>query len=109
MLPEFYHKCFSKLLTSRQYTTLQIVIFLLQSYKTVQIEKLSALFTNTNIVSKPSSSSSKVSSPKKFKSKIPLVSGDEKVAKNKSISSESGLCKLWIELNGKNEIYLWQV
>ncbi|MGB3691607.1 MAG: hypothetical protein WA896_01745 [Spirulinaceae cyanobacterium] len=43
MLPEFYHKCFSKLLTARQYTTLQIVIFLLQSYRTVQIEKLSAL------------------------------------------------------------------
>ncbi|BAU65339.1 putative transposase [Stanieria sp. NIES-3757] len=43
MLPKFYHKCFSKLLTSRQYTTLQIIIFLLQSYRTIQIEKLAAL------------------------------------------------------------------
>ena len=43
MLPELYHKCFSKLLTSRQYTTLQIIIFLLQSYRTIQIEKLAAL------------------------------------------------------------------
>ena len=43
MLPEFSHKCFSKLLSPRQYTTLQIIIFLLQSYKTVQIEKLAAL------------------------------------------------------------------
>ncbi len=43
MLPEFYHKCFSKLLTPRQYTTLQLIIFLLQSQKTIQIEKLAAL------------------------------------------------------------------
>ncbi len=43
MLPEFYHKCLSKLLTPRQYTTLQIIIILLQSHKTIQIEKLAAL------------------------------------------------------------------
>lgn len=43
MLPEFYHKCFSKRLKASQYTTLQIIIFLLQSYRTIQIEKLSAL------------------------------------------------------------------
>ncbi len=43
MLPEFYHKCLSKLLTPRQYTTLQLIIFLLQSQKTIQIEKLAAL------------------------------------------------------------------
>ncbi len=43
MLPEFYHKCLTKLLTPRQYTTLQLIIFLLQSYKTIQIEKLAAL------------------------------------------------------------------
>ncbi len=43
MLPEFYHKCLAKLLTPRQYTTLQLIIFLLQSHKTIQIEKLAAL------------------------------------------------------------------
>ena len=43
MLPEFYHKCFAKLLTPREYTTLQLIIFLLQSHKTIQIEKLAAL------------------------------------------------------------------
>lgn len=43
MLPEFYHKCLSRLLTPRQYTTLQILVFLLQSYKTIQLEKLAAL------------------------------------------------------------------
>ncbi|MGK7897584.1 MAG: IS4 family transposase, partial [Xenococcus sp. (in: cyanobacteria)] len=43
MLPEFYHKYLSKLLTPRQYTTLQIIIILLQSHKTIQIEKLAAL------------------------------------------------------------------
>ncbi len=43
MLPEFYHKCLTKLLTLRQYTTLQIIILLLQSQKTIQIEKLAAV------------------------------------------------------------------
>ena len=43
MLPEFYHKCLEKLLTSRQYATLRILILLLQNYRTIQIEKLAAL------------------------------------------------------------------
>ena len=43
MLPEFYHKCISKLLTPRQYATLRIVVLILQSYRTIQIEKLAAL------------------------------------------------------------------
>ena len=43
MLPEFYHKCISKLLTARQYATLRIVVLILQSYRTIQIEKLAAL------------------------------------------------------------------
>lgn len=43
MLPEFYHKCLENLLTLRQYTTLKILVSLLQSYRTIQIEKLAAL------------------------------------------------------------------
>lgn len=43
MLPEFYHKCISQLLTSRQYATLRITVLILQSYRTIQIEKLAAL------------------------------------------------------------------
>jgi Transposase DDE domain len=43
MLPGFYHKCLSKLLTSRQYATLRIIVIILQSYRTIQIEKLAAL------------------------------------------------------------------
>lgn len=43
MLPEFYHKCLEKILTPRQYATLRIVILVLQSYRTIQIEKLAAL------------------------------------------------------------------
>lgn len=43
MLPEFYHKCLSKLLTDRQYATLRILLLILQSYRTIQIEKLAAL------------------------------------------------------------------
>lgn len=43
MLPEFYHKCLEKLLTPSQYATLRIVVLLLQSYRTIQIEKLAAI------------------------------------------------------------------
>ena len=43
MLPEFYHKCISQLLTSRQYATLRIAILILQSYRTIQIEKLASI------------------------------------------------------------------
>jgi hypothetical protein len=43
MLPEFYHKCLSKLLTARQYATLRIIVIILQTYRTIQIEKLAAL------------------------------------------------------------------
>jgi Transposase DDE domain len=43
MLPEFYHKCLSRLLSPRQYTTLQILIYLIQSHKTIQLEKIAAL------------------------------------------------------------------
>ena len=43
MLPEFYHKCLSQLLTSRQYATLRIIVLILQSYRTIQIEKLASI------------------------------------------------------------------
>ena len=43
MLPEFYHKCLEQLLTPRQYTTLRIVVLMLQSYRMIQIEKLASL------------------------------------------------------------------
>jgi hypothetical protein len=43
MLPEFYHKCLSSLLTARQYATLRIIVLLLQSYRTIQLEKLAAI------------------------------------------------------------------
>lgn len=43
MFPEFYHKCLSSLLNSRQYATLRIIVIILQSYRTIQIEKLAAL------------------------------------------------------------------
>jgi hypothetical protein len=43
MLPEFYHKCLSSLLTARQYASLRIIVIILQSYRTIQIEKLAAL------------------------------------------------------------------
>ena len=43
MLPEFYHKCLSQLLTSRQYATVRIIVLILQSYRTIQIEKLASL------------------------------------------------------------------
>lgn len=43
MLPEFYHKCISQLLTPRQYATLRILVLILQSYRTIQIEKLAAI------------------------------------------------------------------
>jgi hypothetical protein len=43
MLPEFYHKCISNLLTKRQYATLRILVLMLQSYRTIQIEKLAAI------------------------------------------------------------------
>ncbi len=44
MLPGFYHRCLRQLLTPRQYTTLKIIIVLLQSQKIIQIEKLAAFF-----------------------------------------------------------------
>ena len=43
MLPEFYHKCISQLLTPRQYATLRIIVLILQSYRTIQIEKLASV------------------------------------------------------------------
>jgi hypothetical protein len=43
MLPEFSHKCLSQLLTSRQYATLRIIVLILQSYRTIQIEKLASI------------------------------------------------------------------
>jgi hypothetical protein len=43
MMPEFYHKCISQLLTPRQYATLKILVLILQSYRTIQIEKLAAI------------------------------------------------------------------
>ena len=43
MLPKFYHKCISQLLTPRQYATLRILVLMLQSYRTIQIEKLAAI------------------------------------------------------------------
>lgn len=43
MLPEFYHKCISQLLTPRQYATLRIIILILQSYRIIQIEKLASI------------------------------------------------------------------
>ena len=43
MLPEFYHKCIFRLLTPRQYATLRILVLILQSYRTIRIEKLAAL------------------------------------------------------------------
>ena len=44
MLSGFSHKCLRQLLTPRQYTTLKIIIVLLQSQKIIQIEKLAAFF-----------------------------------------------------------------
>jgi hypothetical protein len=43
MLPEFYHKCISQLLTPRQYATLRIIVLVLQNYRTIQIEKLASI------------------------------------------------------------------
>jgi hypothetical protein len=43
MLPEFYHKCISHLLTPRQYATLRIIVLVLQSYRTIRIEKLASI------------------------------------------------------------------
>jgi hypothetical protein len=43
MLPGFYHKCISQLLTPRQYATLRIIILMLQSYRIIQIEKLASI------------------------------------------------------------------
>ena len=43
MLLEFYHKCLEQLLTPRQYTTIRIVVLMLQSYRIIQIEKLASL------------------------------------------------------------------
>ncbi len=43
MLPGFYHKCISQLLTPKQYATLRIIILMLQSYRIIQIEKLASI------------------------------------------------------------------
>jgi Transposase DDE domain len=43
MLPEFYHKCISHLLTPRQYATLRIIVLVLQNYRTISIEKLASI------------------------------------------------------------------
>lgn len=45
MLPKFYQKCWENQLSPSQYVTLQILIWLLQAQKTVQIEKLAALLS----------------------------------------------------------------
>jgi hypothetical protein len=45
MLPQFYQKCLENLLSPSQYITLQILVWLLQAQKTVQIEKLAALLS----------------------------------------------------------------
>jgi hypothetical protein len=45
MFPSFYQKCFQANLNPTQYFTLEIVVQLLVSYRTVQLEKLAALFT----------------------------------------------------------------
>jgi hypothetical protein len=44
MLPLFYQTCLQANLSPTQYLTLEILIHLLQSYRTVQLEKLAALF-----------------------------------------------------------------
>ena len=44
MFPEFYHKCLRQLLTPRQYTSLKIIVVLLQTQKIIQLEKLAAFF-----------------------------------------------------------------
>ena len=43
MLPEFYHKCISQLLTPRQYASLRILVLIIQSQRIIQIEKLAAI------------------------------------------------------------------
>lgn len=44
MLPQFYQSCFQNLLTPTQYTTLQILVLLLQFHKNVTLEKLATVF-----------------------------------------------------------------
>lgn len=44
MLPAFYQTCFHNVLSPTQYTTLQILVLLLQFHKSVTIEKLATLF-----------------------------------------------------------------
>lgn len=44
MLPSFYQACLQANLSEAQYLTLQILILLLQSHRTVQLERLAALF-----------------------------------------------------------------
>ena len=43
MLPEFDHQCISKVLAARQYATLRIIVLILQSYRTIQIEKIASI------------------------------------------------------------------
>lgn len=40
MFPQFYHDIFLRQLTAAQYLTLQMLVMLVQTYKTIQIEKL---------------------------------------------------------------------
>ncbi|CCI05495.1 hypothetical protein MICAD_1100001 [Microcystis aeruginosa PCC 7941] len=44
MLPSFYQACLQANLSEAQYLTLQILILLLQGHRTVQLERLAALF-----------------------------------------------------------------
>ena len=44
MLPSFYQQHFQKYLTSTQLETLKILIWLLQTHKSVKIEKLASYF-----------------------------------------------------------------
>ena len=44
MFLQFYHACLEANLSASQYLTIQILILLLQRHRTVQLEKLAALF-----------------------------------------------------------------
>jgi hypothetical protein len=44
MLPELYRNCLSSQLTSAQYKTLEILVWLLQAHKQIKIERLAAYF-----------------------------------------------------------------
>jgi hypothetical protein len=44
MLPQVYQTCFQSQLSATQFLTLEILVWLLQAYKQVRIERLAALF-----------------------------------------------------------------